>query len=420
MFSLNKMSRYAPAAIAGLALVCAGCDSKKPDTTQDTQAAMPVEVNVLAVRHSSVPVTQQLPGRTTAYLVAQVRARVDGIVQKRRFQEGADVTANQPLYQIDAAPFRAALDSAQAAQQKAEANLATTKAQAERYKILVGANAVSKQAFDNAVSAEGQAAADVAAANAAAETARINLGYTNVTSPITGRSNISQVTQGAYVQASAATLMTTIQQIDPIYVDLNEPSIAGMQLRRDLASGRLKSDGTDAPKLTLTLEDGTQYPLKGTLQVSGTTVDSSTGSVTLRAVFPNPKYVLLPGMFVRARIEEGVNDAAFLVPASAVTHNAKGEATVLVVSAGNKITERTVQAPNTLRDQWVITAGLSEGDNVVVGGAQKTHPGMLVHPVGAAIANGANIANISPGPGSGALPGQAPQNPRLAPAAQPN
>ncbi|WP_394778262.1 efflux RND transporter periplasmic adaptor subunit [Undibacterium sp.] len=388
---LARLTQYPSAAIAGLAIICAGCHSKQPDAAP----AKPAEVGVLIMRYSSVPVTQYLPGRTTAYLTAQVRARVDGIIQKRSFQEGADVKANQPLYQIDAAPFHAALSSAQAAQQKAEANLATTKAQAERYKILVTANAVSKQAFDNAVSAEGQAAADVAAANAAAETARINLGYTSVTSPISGRSSISQVTQGAYVQAGSATLMTTIQQIDPIYVDLNEPSVAGTQLRRDLASGRLKSTGAEQPELTLTLEDGTPYPLKGTLQVTGTTVDTSTGSVTLRAVFPNPKYVLLPGMFVHARIEQGVNDAAFLVPASAVTHNAKGEATVLIVDADNTIAEKTVQASLTLKDQWVVTAGLQEGEKVVVTGAQKIRPRMAVLAVNADSSNIVSIAQSS-------------------------
>jgi membrane fusion protein (multidrug efflux system) len=323
----------------------------------------------------------ELPGRTSAFLIAQVRARIDGIVQKRSFQEGADLKANQPLYQIDPAPYRAALNSAEATQQKAEANLATTTAQAERYKILVSGNAVSKQAYDNAVAAQLQAAADVAAAKAAVATAKINLGYTSVVSPITGRSSISQVTQGAYVQGSAATLLTTVQQIDPIYVDLNQASVAGLQLRRDVASGHLKLNGLDQAKVTLTLEDGTQYPLTGTLQFSGITVDPGTGSVTVRALFPNPKYVLLPGMFVRARFEQGVNDKALLVPIPGVTHNPQAQATTLVVGPDNKVVQRTIQTQNTFGDKWVVTGGLNEGERVIVAGLQKVQPGMLVQAV---------------------------------------
>jgi membrane fusion protein (multidrug efflux system) len=325
----------------------------------------------------------ELPGRTSAYLIAQVRARVDGIVQKRSFQEGADVKANQPLYQIDPAQYRAALDSASAALQKAEANLATTTAQAERYQTLVAGNAISKQAYDNAVAARKQAAADVAAAKAAVEMARLNLGYTDVVAPIAGRSGISQVTQGAYVQGSAATLLTTIQQIDPIHVDLNQASVAGLQLRRDVASGQVKLHGLDQARVTLTLEDGTQYPLAGKLEFSGITVDPATGSVTVRAVFPNPDHVLLPGMFVRARLEQGVNDNAFLVPVPAVGHNPQGQATALVVGPDNKVVQRTIQAQSTSGDKWIVTGGLSDGDRVIVTGGQKVQPGMLVQAVDA-------------------------------------
>jgi membrane fusion protein (multidrug efflux system) len=325
----------------------------------------------------------ELPGRTSAYLIAQVRARVDGIVQKRSFQEGADVKANQPLYQIDPAQYRAALSSALAALQKAEANLATTTAQAERYQTLVAGNAISKQAYDNAVAARKQAAADVAAAKAAVEMARLNLGYTDVVAPIAGRSGISQVTQGAYVQGSAATLLTTIQQIDPIYVDLNQASVAGLQLRRDVASGQVKLHGLDQARVTLMLEEGTQYPLGGKLEFSGITVDPATGSVTVRAVFPNPEHVLLPGMFVRARLEQGVNDNAFLVPVPAVGHNPQGQATALVVGPDNKVVQRTIQAQSTSGDKWIVTGGLSAGDRVIVAGGQKVQPGMLVQAVDA-------------------------------------
>ncbi|QUN30503.1 efflux RND transporter periplasmic adaptor subunit [Cupriavidus sp. KK10] len=380
MPSHNTLRRSACLAAVTLAvLALAGCGPAKPASPK---SATP-EVTVVTARRTSVPVSVELPGRTSAYLIAQVRARVDGIVQKRSFQEGADVKANQPLYQIDPAQYRAALDSASAALQKAEANLATTTAQAERYQTLVAGNAISKQAYDNAVAARKQAAADVAAAKAAVEMARLNLGYTDVVAPIAGRSGISQVTQGAYVQGSAATLLTTIQQIDPIHVDLNQASVAGLQLRRDVASGQVKLHGLDQARVTLTLEDGTQYPLAGKLEFSGITVDPATGSVTVRAVFPNPDHVLLPGMFVRARLEQGVNDNAFLVPVPAVGHNPQGQATALVVGPDNKVVQRTIQAQSTSGDKWIVTGGLSDGDRVIVTGGQKVQPGMLVQAVDA-------------------------------------
>lgn len=372
---LHKTHLRCTGLVSTLAIVAlAGCGPASQATPQPPTP----QVTVVTVQRASVPVTVELPGRTSAYLIAQVRARVDGIVQKRSFQEGSDVKANQALYRIDPAPYRAALDSTQAAQQKAEANLAATTAQAERYKILVSGNAVSKQAYDNALAAQRQAAADVAAAKAAVATAKISLGYTSVVSPITGRSGISQVTQGAYVQGSAATLLTTVQQIDPIYIDLTQSSVAGLQLRRDLAGGQVKPNGSGQAKVTLTLEDGTQYPLTGTLQFSGTTVDPGTGSVTVRAIFPNPKYVLLPGMFVRARIEQGVNDKALLVPIPGVTHNPQGQASTLVVGPDNKVVQRTIQTQNTVDGKWVVTGGLNQGERVIVAGVQKVQPGMLV------------------------------------------
>jgi membrane fusion protein (multidrug efflux system) len=371
----NKTPRRATFVASTLAVIAlVGCGPTK----QAAPAPQTPEVAVATVHRANVPVTIELPGRTSPYLMAQVRARVDGIVQKRTFQEGADVKANQPLYQIDPAPYRAALDSAEATLQKTEANLATTTAQLERYKVLVGGNAVSKQAYDNTVAAQRQAAADVAAAKAAVSTARINLGYTNVVSPIAGRSSISQVTQGAYVQGGAATLLTTVQQIDPIYVDLRQSSAEGLRLRRDMASGQLKLNGPNQAKVTLMLEDGTQYPLAGTLQFSGVTVDPATGSVTMRALFPNPKNVLLPGMFVRARIEQGVNENALKVPVPAVAHNPQGQSTVLVVGPDNKLVQRTIQAKSIVGDSWVVDAGLNDGEQVVVSGGQKVQPGMPV------------------------------------------
>ena len=336
------------------------------------------EVTVVTVHKEPVPVTTELPGRTSAYLVAQVRARVDGIVLNREFKEGSDVRANQRLYQIDPAPYRAALGSATAAAQKAQAGVVSTTALAERYKILLAGDGVSKQDYDNAVAAQGQAAADLAAAKAAVQQATIQLGYTDVVSPITGRIGPSLVTPGAYVQASAATPMATVQQMDPIYVDLNQSSVEGLQLRRDVASGRLKVNGAEGPKVTLLLEDGTRYPLAGNLEFTDITVDPNTGSVTVRAVFPNPDRILLPGMFVRARIEEGVNDSALLVPQIGVTHDGKGQATALIVDRENKVAQRVLQATRTLGDTWVVEGGLSEGERVIVAGVQKVQPGMTV------------------------------------------
>ncbi|MDB5908679.1 MAG: efflux transporter periplasmic adaptor subunit [Massilia sp.] len=374
--------RFTPQGRAGLASILAGCAlAACGPSKQAAPPPKPPGVVVLTVQRTSVPVTIELPGRTSPYVIAQVRARVDGIVQKRSFVEGADVRQNEPLYLIDPAPYRAALNSAEAAVQKAEANLATMNAQAERYKVLIASNAVSKQAYDNAIAAQRQAAADVASAKAAVATATIQLGYTNVVSPISGRSGISQVTQGAYVQAGTATLLTTIQQIDPIYVDLTQSSLEGLQLRRNVASGQLKPSEQDDAKVSLTMEDGTQYPLTGALKFSGMTVDPATGSVTVRALFKNPNHMLLPGMFVRARIEQGVNDNALLVPIRAVSHNPQGQATTLVVSADNKVAQRTVNTQGTFGESWVVTGGLREGERVIVAGQQKVQPGMLVQAV---------------------------------------
>ncbi|MDN8617748.1 efflux RND transporter periplasmic adaptor subunit [Variovorax ginsengisoli] len=362
---------------AFLSLSLAGCGDSKP---QGTVAQAP-EVEVVTVHRQAVPVRTELPGRTVAYLVAQVRARVDGIVLKREFEEGSDVKANQLLYRIDPAPYRAALDSAQASLQNAQARLVSATALAQRDRQLIAANAVSKQDLDNAVAAQGEAEAMVASGKAAVETARINLGYTDVVSPISGRVGISQVTQGAYVQAAAATLLSTVQQLDPIYVDLNRSSLAGLQWRRDIVSGTLRVGGPDAAKVQLTLEDGSQYPLAGKLEFTDVTVDSGTGSVTVRAVFPNPDHVLLPGMFVRASIEQGVDEHALLVPQVGVTHDPKGQATVLVVGDDDKVALRTIQATRTSGDQWVVDGGLEDGEKVIVAGLQKVKGGALVRTV---------------------------------------
>jgi membrane fusion protein (multidrug efflux system) len=358
---------------ATAAVLLAACGQKPSAPPPQTP-----EVGVITVQPTAVPVVTELPGRTSAFLVAQVRARVDGIVLQRGFIEGADVKAGQRLYKIDPAPYIATLNNAKAALAKAQANLATTTAQANRYKVLVAANAVSKQDYDNAVAAQGQAAADVAAGKAAVDTAQINLGYTDVTSPISGRIGLSQVTPGAYVQASAATLMSTVQQLDPVYVDLTQSSLDGLKLRRQVQEGRLKTSGPNAAKVTLILEDGRPYPVPGKLQFSDVTVDQTTGSVTVRAVFPNPQHVLLPGMFVRARIEEGVNDRALVVPQIGITHDPKGNPTALVVGPDNKVVVRSLVTAGTQGVNWIVDSGLNPGDRVIVQGVDKVRLGMTV------------------------------------------
>jgi membrane fusion protein (multidrug efflux system) len=358
-----------------LATLLSACGGSAPPST----GAAP-EVTVVTVHRTSVPLAVDLPGRTSAHLVAQVRARVDGIVLRRDFTEGSEVKAGQRLYQVDPAPFVAALNSAEAAVQKAEATLASTTALAERFRVLVAENAVSKQEYDNAVAGKGQSAADLATAKAAVELAKINLGYTSVVSPITGISGISIVTQGAYVQAAGATLMTTVQQIDPIYVDLTQSSVEGLQLRRDVATGTLRMSGPGEASVKLFLEDGTEYPHAGKLQFTDITVDQGTGSVTVRAIFPNPRRVLLPGMYVRARIDEGVNEA-ILVPQVGVTHDPQGQATALVVGADDKVARKTLRVRGARGSQWIVDGGLDDGDRVIVAGLQRVLAGVVVRPV---------------------------------------
>jgi len=373
---------------ATAAVVLAACGQKQSAPPPQTP-----EVGVVAVEPTPVPVVTELPGRTNAFLVAQVRARVDGIVLRREFTEGSVVKAGQRLYKIDPAPYIATLNNAKATLAKAKANLVTQNALVERYKVLVKANAVSKQDYDNAVAAQGQAQADVDAGKAAVDTAQINLGYTDVVSPITGKVGISQVTPGAYVQASQATLMSTVQQMDPMYVDLTQSSLDGLKLRREIEAGRLKTNGPNAAKVSLVLEDGRTYAQQGKLQFTDVTVDQTTGSVTIRALFPNPDRVLLPGMFVRARIDEGTNENAFLVPQVGVQHDQKGQATVLVVDKDNKVVPHPIVTAGTQGQDWIVESGLQPGDRVIVQGTEKVRPGATVKAV---------AANLPPPPPPGA------------------
>jgi membrane fusion protein (multidrug efflux system) len=363
---------------ATAAVLLAACGPKQSAPPPQTP-----EVGVVTVQPTAVPVVTELPGRTSAFLVAQVRARVDGIVLRREFTEGGQVKAGQRLYKIDPAPYIATLNNAKATLAKAQANLASVTAQANRYKVLVAANAVSKQDYDNAVASQGQAVADVAAGKAAVDTAQINLGYTDVVSPVSGQVGISQVTPGAYVQASAATLMATVQTLDPVYVDLTQSSLDGLKLRRDMQEGRLKTSGPDAAKVSLILEDGRTYSEKGKLQFTDVTVDQGTGSVTVRAIFKNADKVLLPGMFVRARIEEGVNESALVVPQVGITHDQKGQPTALVVGKDDKVVLRQLVTSGTYGSNWVVESGLNPGDRVIVQGTDKAKPGMQVKAVAA-------------------------------------
>jgi membrane fusion protein (multidrug efflux system) len=359
-------------AITAAALLSACGKDPKP-----APPAVP-EVAILTMATTNVALNIALPGRTAPFLLAEVRARVDGIVQERRFTEGADVRKGEALYLIDPAPYRAAVKSAEAELQRAQATLASNVSQLNRNRVLVKENAVSKQEFETAEAAQLEAAADVAAAKAALEVARINLGYTTVTAPIAGRSSVSAVTQGAYVQGSAATLMTTIQQIDPMYVDLQQSSSEGLALRREIAAGRVRMEGTDAAKVSLQLEDGSTYSRSGTLAFSGVTVDQATGSVTLRARFPNPDKLLLPGMFVRASVSQGVRQGVMRVPATAVTRTPQGTATVMVVGQDNKVALRTVRTGALVDGFWLVDDGLKAGERVIVSGVQKLRPGTVV------------------------------------------
>lgn len=357
-------------------LLLAGCDKPAPPPAPGTP-----EVGVVTLAPQAIAVTTDLPGRVQPFLVAEVRARVDGIVLRRLFAEGSDVREGQVLFEIDPAPYQAALDAALASLEKAKAALTSAQAQAARYKLLVSANAVSKQDYVNATATAGQAAADVAAAKAQVETARINLGYTQVRSPITGRIGLTEVTVGGYVQASAATLMATVQQVDHVYVNIAQSVADLLRLRHEAARGEIATTGADGVKVTLALDDGSTYAQGGQFQFSDITVDQGTGSVTLRAVYPNPDSVLLPGMFVHARLVEGVNRNAILAPEIAVTHDAKGDPTTLVVDADNKVALRKLVLGQTYGAYWVVEDGVKPGERVIVRGVQFVRPGMPVKPV---------------------------------------
>lgn len=351
------------------AALLAGCDGQG-DQQQHPQSP---QVSVYTVKSAPLAVTTELPGRTDAFRVAEVRPQVSGIILRRNFTEGSDVKAGDSLYQIDPATYQAAYDNAKGELAKVQAAANIAHLTVKRYVPLVGTQYVSKQEYDQAVATAQQADASVVAAQAGVESARINLAYTKVTSPIEGRIGKSSVTEGALVTNGQATALATVQQLDPIYVDVTQPSSDFMRLKQ---SSLQKGDGSSTVELLM--ENGQPYPLKGTLQFSDVTVDESTGSITLRAIFPNPKHLLLPGMFVRARIDEGVQPDAILVPQQGVTRTPRGDATVLVVNDKNQVESRTVVAPQAIGDRWLITEGLKNGDRVIVSGLQKARPGTTV------------------------------------------
>ena len=343
------------------------------------------QVATITLAAQSLPLVTELPGRIAPTLIAEVRPQVTGIVQSRGFTEGSVVKAGQLLYQIDAATYRAAVDSAQAALAKADANLAAARLRAQRLKELAAMKAAGQQDADDAVASLLQAEADVAAAKANLQSQRINLDYTRVVAPIAGRIGRSSVTQGALVTANQASALATVQKLDPVYVDVTQTSAQLLSLGQALASGQIKAGST---KVHLVLENGSSYPLQGRLQASEVTVDQATGAVTLRAEFPNPKGLLLPGMFVRAVVEEGVMSDALLVPQPALSRDSTGKPVVHVVDATNKLQRRSVQTGRAIGDQWLITGGLKAGERVAVEGQDKAQAGALVEakPLGAAAA----------------------------------
>lgn len=348
------------------ALLISACDNTNEPASQQQQQQPAPKVGIVTLSTQSYTLTSELPGRTAAYRVAEVRPQVNGIIQKRLFKEGSDVKADQQLYQIDPAMYEANLKSA-------EATLLASRSLAERYKVLVAERAVSRQQYDDAQ-------ANRLAAEAALERAKIDQRYTRVLAPISGRIGRSSVSEGALVSNGQAQELAVIQQLDPIYVDVTQSATDLLRLRRELESGQLEKAGETAAQVTLKLQDGSDYPHTGTLEFSEVSVDASTGSVTLRAVFPNPDALLLPGMFVHANLVTGVQRQVILAPQQGVTRNPKGEPIAMVVNAENKVEARNLTAERTAGDRWLVTAGLQDGDRLITEGIQFVQPGISVDP----------------------------------------
>lgn len=373
----TKRAALSAAALAAVALTLSACGQAKGGAGGPGMGG-PADVGVIVARTQPVALTAELTGRTSAFLVSEVRPQVSGIIKARLFQEGAYVRAGQALYQIDPATYQAAYNSAAAGLAQAQASHNAARLKADRFAKLVESGAVSRQDNDDVQAAAQQAVANVAAQKAAVDMARINLGYTRVVAPISGRIGKSAITPGALVTASQPAALATVQNLDKIYVDLTQSSAELLKLQRELASGQLGDTGS--AQVTLKLEDGTTYPIQGRLEFSDITVDAGTGSVGLRAVFANPNRVLLPGMYVRAILARGVAASGMLIPQPAVSRDPKGDATVMVVDARGMAQPRVIVTSQTVGDQWLVSSGLKPGDRVIVEGLQKVRPGAPVKP----------------------------------------
>lgn len=404
--SFGKWNKYLVGSGLLLAgLLASGCKSKVVSPPPG-----PTEVATVTVRPERIVLTTELPGRTSAYLVAEIRPQVNGLIRSRLFQEGARVTAGDLLYEIDPAPYQAAHTQAKAALATAEADLLTAEAnlpalrsRAERYSGLAAIHAVGQQDYDDANAALRQAEATVVSrkasievSRAALDSARINLSYTPIKAPISGRIGKSSITVGALATAYQASPLAVVQQLDPIYVDVVQANADLLRLRRNLESGRLQRDGSLQGRVSLVLEDGTVYPTKGTLQFRDVTVDPTTGSVTLRLVFANPNEILLPGMFVRAVVEEGVRAQAILVPQQGVSRDPKGNPVAWVVGKDEKVERRTLELDRAIGNKWLVTKGLAADDRLIVEGTEKVRPGVQVHAVPSKIGAG-GAAGADPG-----------------------
>jgi len=372
----NKAGFIALFVILSICLILTGCGKKQPGGAPP----MP-EVAVVTVETKPVVTTTELAGRTSAEMVAEVRPQISGIIQKRLFAEGSDVSAGQPLFQIDPSLYQVALENARAALARSEAQLSTVQLRAARFKDLLAQKAVSQQDYDDAAAALKQVQADIQYGKASVEAARINLKYTTIAAPISGRIGRSSITEGALVTAHQPLALATIQKLDHMYVDVNQSTADILRLRRQMQEGRLDRNGTKKQKVQLFMDDGSEYPLKGELKFLDVTVDPTTGSVVLRMAFPNPKGVLLPGMFVRAIVKEGTHKNAILVPQQAVTRDPKGNPLTFIVGKDEKVEPRPLTLDRAIGDKWLVSSGLEPGDRVIVEGMLKAMPGISVKAV---------------------------------------
>ncbi|MFT8490756.1 MAG: efflux RND transporter periplasmic adaptor subunit [Gluconobacter oxydans] len=361
--------------LLALPLLVAGCQKKTPPPQMPPQP-----VDVVTLKTQPVTLETSLPGRTDAYEQAQIRPQVNGVIVSRDFEQGADVKAGQQLFQIYIAPYQAAYDQAKAQLLNAQAAAARANGQLKRYRPLVAAHAVSSQDFDNTLATAREAEAQVAQAKASVEAAAVNLNYTHVRAPISGRIGRTLYTPGALLTAGQTQAIAVVTRLDPIYVDVNLAAADMLRLKRELANGQVERSGADAAAVSLKLEDSSDYPTRGKLQLSEVTVDPSTGTLVMRAVFPNPDHLLLPGMFVHAHIQEGIDPNGLLVPQVAVARDAKGNPYVMIVDGENKVAQRSIQVSRTVGDSWLVSDGLKAGEKVIVNGLQKVQPGAKVTP----------------------------------------